>query len=81
MWQGIQFCFDVRGYYHWSFVDNFEWGEGYRMKFGLIGMDAQTQVRDVRRSALLYRDIAKTGTLTSSMVREYTPELMPTLFP
>lgn len=81
MWQAIQFCYDVRGYYHWSLVDNFEWSEGWRMKFGLIAMDTHTQVREYRRSALLYRDIAMSGALGSDTVREYTPELMPQLFP
>jgi beta-glucosidase len=81
LWQAIQYCLDVRGYYHWSFVDNFEWGEGYRMKFGLYGLDAETQARDVRRSALLYRDVATTCTLTSTMVQNYAPELTPLLFP
>ena len=81
LWQAIQYCLDVRGYYHWSFVDNFEWGEGFRMKFGLIGMDTHTQTRDLRRSAQLYGDVVKSGTLTSGMVRAYTPELMPLLFP
>lgn len=81
LWQAVQYCFDVRGYYHWSFVDNFEWGEGWRMKFGLIGMDTETQERDLRRSALLYRDVAQSGTLTSDMVRAYAPEIFQTLFP
>jgi len=81
LWQAIQFCLDVRGYYHWSFIDNFEWSEGFRMKFGLLGMDTHTQERDVRRSALLYRDVVTSGTLTSDMVRTYTPELIQVLFP
>ncbi|WP_169239529.1 family 1 glycosylhydrolase [Candidatus Roseilinea sp. NK_OTU-006] len=79
-WQAIQMCYDVRGYYHWSFVDNFEWGEGWRMKFGLVAMDTHTQARQFRRSALLYRDIIQAGAITSAIVREYTPQLFQTLY-
>jgi len=79
-WQSIQACYDVRGYYHWSFVDNFEWGEGWRMKFGLVAMDTHTQERQFRRSALLYRDIIKAGALTSQIVHEYAPELFQVLY-
>jgi beta-glucosidase len=81
IWLAIQFCFDVRGYYHWSIVDNFEWGEGWRMRFGLYELDTRTQERIPRRSALLYRDIVRANSLTSDIVREYTPELADVLFP
>jgi beta-glucosidase len=56
IWKAVQFCFDVRGYYHWSFVDNFEWGEGWRMKFGLYEMNPETRERTLRTSGALYRE-------------------------
>jgi beta-glucosidase len=60
--QGI----DVRGYFHWSAFDNFEWSEGYRPKFGLIGIDHHDDFRRVPKpSAHLFAAIARTGRVTA----------------
>jgi beta-glucosidase len=48
---------DVRGYFHWSLVDNFEWAEGWRAHFGLIAVDRQTQARRPKASAEVYARI------------------------
>ena len=48
---------DVRGYYVWSFLDNFEWEHGYEKRFGIVFVDFDTQVRIPKRSALWYRDL------------------------
>lgn len=48
---------DIRGYFHWSLVDNFEWSEGWTLRFGLYGLDLETQQRIARPSAGLYRQI------------------------
>jgi len=53
----------LRGYTHWSAFDNFEWGQGYRMKFGLIGVDRTTQERTVKPSARLLGEIARSNKL------------------
>ncbi|WP_053960164.1 glycoside hydrolase family 1 protein [Sulfobacillus thermosulfidooxidans] len=47
----------VRGYFYWAGLDNFEWAEGYRPRFGLIHVDYATQQRTLKDSALLYRRI------------------------
>lgn len=46
----------VKGYFHWSLMDNFEWAKGYSMRFGLVHIDYQTQQRTLKDSALWYRD-------------------------
>jgi beta-glucosidase len=53
---------DVRGYFYWSMLDNFEWLFGYRPRFGLIAVDRVTQKRTVKRSAEFLGRIAQTNT-------------------
>ena len=77
----IQEGVDLRGYYHWSLVDNFEWSEGWRMRFGLVALDERTQERTPRPSAALYGAIAHANALTPAMVREYAPNALGELFP
>lgn len=48
---------DVRGYFHWSLLDNFEWVHGYTRRFGLIHVDHLTQKRTPKESASVYREI------------------------
>jgi beta-glucosidase len=50
---------DLRGYFHWSLTDNFEWNEGWHLRFGLIELDPKTQVRKLRPSAQLYAEIIR----------------------
>jgi beta-glucosidase len=50
---------DVRGYYVWSLLDNFEWNEGYGPRFGLVHVDYETQRRTPRASYGWYRDLIK----------------------
>ncbi|HAM37310.1 TPA: hypothetical protein DCP42_01145 [Patescibacteria group bacterium] len=48
---------DLRGYMHWSLVDNFEWAEGFWPKFGLVEIDPETFDRKIRKSGYHYRDL------------------------
>jgi beta-glucosidase len=50
---------DLRGYFAWSLLDNFEWGEGYRSRFGLVYVDYGTQRRIPKSSAYWYRDLIR----------------------
>jgi beta-glucosidase len=47
---------DVRGYFLWSLLDNFEWNSGYAKRFGIVWVDYATQARTPKASALWYRD-------------------------
>ena len=47
---------DIRGYFAWSLLDNFEWAEGYRERFGLVHVDFATQQRTPKRSFDWYRE-------------------------
>lgn len=81
VWQAIQACCPVLGYYHWTLVDNFEWAQGWTLRFGLIELDPETQMRRPRRSAYLYRDICRAGAITPETIDQYAPELRPVLLP
>ncbi len=58
----------VRGYLHWSLVDNFEWNNGWGVRFGLIEVDQQTQRRIPRPSASMYGEICRANAITESLV-------------
>ena len=49
---------DVRGYYVWTLLDNFEWAWGYDKRFGIVHVDFETQQRTLKDSARWYADVA-----------------------
>jgi len=50
---------DVRGYFVWSLIDNFEWSFGYRKRFGLVHVDFESQQRTIKDSGIWYRDFIR----------------------
>ncbi|MEV4288301.1 GH1 family beta-glucosidase [Nonomuraea bangladeshensis] len=54
---------DVRGYFVWSLMDNFEWAHGYAKRFGIVRVDRQTMERTWKDSAHWYREVVATGKL------------------
>jgi beta-glucosidase len=56
---------DVRGYFHWTNTDNFEWARGYATHFGLIAVDRQSQERTIKPSGRHYARIAAANSLSA----------------
>lgn len=65
VYEAIRDGADVRGYYHWCFTDNFEWAEGWGLRFGLVALDVDTQQRTMRPSAQLYSQFARSNAITA----------------
>ena len=80
-WRAVNFNWQIKGYFHWSLVDNFEWERGWTQRFGLWGLDVDTQQRIRRKSVDLYAAICKQNGLSYETVETYTPELISSLFP
>lgn len=81
LWRAVNFNWQVKGYFHWSLVDNFEWQAGWSERFGLWGIDIKNQMRVKHRSAELYELICKENGITPEMVKKYTPEILPKVYP
>ncbi|MBV8761231.1 MAG: glycoside hydrolase family 1 protein, partial [Deltaproteobacteria bacterium] len=62
---------DVRGYYHWSLVDNFEWAMGFKPHFGLYRVDLSTYARTPTEAVDVYGAIAASRTLTGAQRKQY----------
>ena len=52
---------DIRGYFQWSLMDNFEWAKGYSDRFGLVYVDYRTQKRIPKDSAYWYQHVIETN--------------------
>lgn len=63
---------DVRGYLHWSLMDNFEWDSGFWPRFGLIEIDYKTKSRKIRNSAKYYSEICKTNEVDLNTYKKYS---------
>jgi len=81
LWRAVNFNWPIKGYFHWSLVDNFEWERGWSQRFGLWALDVETQKRTKRPSADLYAAICKENGLSSEMVSKFCPEVFEKIFP
>jgi beta-glucosidase len=81
MWRAVNFNWPVKGYFHWTLVDNFEWERGWTQRFGLWELDVNSQARLKRPSADLYAEICRENGISDDMVRRYAPEVVQQLFP
>jgi len=63
----------INGYFHWSIMDNFEWAEGYKDRFGMIYVDFATQERKLKESAHWYREVIATNGATLAPAGVTTP--------
>lgn len=59
--KALQDEIDIRGYFHWSLLDNFEWSQGYNERFGLVFVDFQTQRRIIKDSGYWYREMIRSN--------------------
>jgi beta-glucosidase len=64
---------DVRRYYHWSLMDNFEWLEGESARFGLIHVDYESGERRIRGSGRFYREICRNHGVTADTLARFVP--------
>ncbi|HET9516701.1 MAG TPA: GH1 family beta-glucosidase [Actinoplanes sp.] len=62
---------DLRGYFVWSLLDNFEWAQGYAKRFGLVHVDYATQRRTWKDSALWYRSVIHRGSIPAEHPARY----------
>jgi len=81
MWRAVNFNWPIKGYFHWTLTDNFEWERGWTQRFGLWELDVETQARRKRPSADLYAEICRENGLSAEMVAKYAPEILEKLFP
>lgn len=69
VYRAIKGGINVKGFFYWSLIDNFEWHLGFDPKFGLIEVDYKTLKRQIRPSALVYTDIIQNNGIPHSLLR------------
>jgi beta-glucosidase len=63
---------DIRGYFHWTLTDNFEWNDGWKLRFGLVELDPATQRRTMRESGRLFSNIARDKRIPGELLEQYS---------
>jgi len=61
----------IERYYYWSLIDNFEWAIGEQAPFGLIGVDFETQKREIKKSGYFFSEIIRNHGVTAAMIEKY----------
>jgi beta-glucosidase len=79
-WRAVREGVDLRGYYHWTLVDNFEWEAGRSLKFGLYGLNEETEERTPRTSAAVYGRIAQSNGVPKAVLERVAPHAVATYF-
>jgi beta-glucosidase/6-phospho-beta-glucosidase/beta-galactosidase len=72
--KAIQQGADVRGYFYWSLVDNFEWSQGFKVKMGLYRYDGAARARTAKAAADAYAQIAKSNVVLDTLLKKWAPE-------
>ena len=62
---------DVRGYYAWTLMDNYEWNHGAGMRMGLYSVDPSTKARSIRESGRVFGEIAKAHEVPATLSASY----------
>ena len=81
LWKAVSFNWKIKGYFHWSLVDNFEWERGWTQRWGLWELDTANQARKKRTSADLYMEVCRRNSVSSEMVSRYAPNSFSKLYP
>ena len=74
--QAIDLGVDLRSYFHWSLMDNYEWGD-YDPKLGLVAFDPKTFERHPKPSAWFFKDVIEANAISGELVRKYLKHLHP----
>lgn len=69
IYHAISLGVEVKGYFHWSLLDNFEWADGFDPRFGLIQVNFKTEERTPRPSSKIYQEIIKQNGIPHYMLR------------
>lgn len=81
VWRQVNENVQIKGYFHWSLVDNFEWERGWTQRFGLWGLNPETQIRTRRPCVDLFAAICQENAISSAMVEKYAPQIYAEMFP
>lgn len=81
LWRAVNLNVPIKGYFHWTLVDNFEWERGWSQRFGLWRLNNSDQTRIRTKSVDLYASICQSNSLSYEMVSKFAPHILPKIFP